>query len=252
MPRVKKTCPLCCTEFFGYDYPSKPLRKPRQFCSKKCLYESGVTGRKTTIAKIPCKKCKKLFRPTNSKSLYCSRACYNSERPKLGLHHTFWRKVQKTETCWLWTGPKSDKGYGYAFHEGRTMSAHIASYMIHFGLVPEGLEIDHTCRVRNCVNPEHLEAVTHVVNLGRSPFMGGRNILCRHGHPFTEENTQVNRKGVRVCRICTRAAGKRSYQKNRDKVLAHQREVYKRSHTNSQDPEKSPSSASQSDKPRRR
>ena len=91
----------------------------------------------------------------------------------------FWSKVENTEpgTCWLWTGATT-RGYGYVKNEGRATYAHIVSYQWANGLVPEGLELDHLCRASLCVNPEHLEAVTHKVNLQRGRSFNRERIAC--------------------------------------------------------------------------
>lgn len=82
----------------------------------------------------------------------------------------FWAKVNKTETCWLWTGC-IQFGYGIFHFNGKAGKAHRYSYILHFGSIPEGTEIDHVkawgCTNKHCVNPAHLEAVTHKVNLSR-------------------------------------------------------------------------------------
>jgi hypothetical protein len=121
----------------------------------------------------------------------------------------FWEKVRKTETCWLWTGT-SVNGYGY-FHLGRerskNVSAHRWAYANANGPIPEGLEIDHLCRVRACVRPDHLEAVTRTVNIRRAPSANGKKTHCKRGHEFTPENTYLNTSGGRerrVCRECIR------------------------------------------------
>lgn len=89
----------------------------------------------------------------------------------------FWSYVQKTETCWLWTGALDETGYGVfnmgAEEQGRTRNAHVWAYEHFVGPVPEGLELDHVkangCTHRNCVNFEsHLEPVTHQENMRRS------------------------------------------------------------------------------------
>jgi hypothetical protein len=88
--------------------------------------------------------------------------------------------------CWLWTASTGRGGYGKIYlvvsnepYVRRLISAHVASYMIHVGPVPSGKEIDHVCRVKLCVNPAHLEAVTHAENLARSHASGGAHQLQR-------------------------------------------------------------------------
>lgn len=90
----------------------------------------------------------------------------------LSIEDRLWPMVEKTSTCWLWRGPISSTGYGALTVRGRgTVSTHRLSWEIHRGPVPEGLELDHLCRVRACCNPEHLEPVTRRENLlrGESP-----------------------------------------------------------------------------------
>lgn len=84
-----------------------------------------------------------------------------------GVQIRFLRKVDKTDSCWLWTAYVNDDGYGMFRDNGRLLSAHVWSYEHEHGPVPDGLELDHTCRVRACVNPAHLEPVTHAENVRR-------------------------------------------------------------------------------------
>jgi hypothetical protein len=91
----------------------------------------------------------------------------------------FWRKVNKTETCWLWTAGKAYWGYGWFGVAHRTpVLAHRYSWELANGPVPEGLELDHLCRVTACVNPAHLEPVTHAENVRRGDL--GRVTRERH------------------------------------------------------------------------
>jgi hypothetical protein len=124
-------------------------------------------------------------------------------------------KIQVTESCWLWTGScHPDTGYGRIWfdrHDDRL--AHRVIYEWVKGPIPEGLTIDHLCRVRRCVNPAHLEAVTNVENVmrGESPWaQNARKTHCHRGHPFNPENTWLN-KGMRHCRECARQR-KRQYR----------------------------------------
>ena len=80
----------------------------------------------------------------------------------------FYDKVipEPNSGCWLWIGCNSKRhGYGSFWMGGKVIASHIAAYRLFKGLVPEGLELDHLCRMPFCVNPDHLEAVTHTVNV---------------------------------------------------------------------------------------
>lgn len=125
----------------------------------------------------------------------------------------FWSKVQKTDTCWLWTGTPTPAGYG-KFGARRTMVlVHRYAYELLVGPIPEGLELDHLCFVKLCVNPAHLEPVTGAENTRR--YWASRT-ACRNGHPYSTENTYWYR-GVRECRVCQRAyeAGLRDRRRER-------------------------------------
>lgn len=121
---------------------------------------------------------------------------------------SFWAKVEKTETCWNWLAALTN-GYGHLHWQGKDKLAHILSYELLVGPVPEGLELDHKCRNTRCVNPEHLEPVTHRVNVivrGVGPFAKrARQTHCLRGHAFTASNTYIHRsRRVRICRTCHR------------------------------------------------
>ena len=119
----------------------------------------------------------------------------------------FWAKVLKADGCWYWNGYIGAKGYGYFKAKGpQPILAHRYSYELHKGPIPDGLEVDHVCRVRHCVNPQHLELVTHAENLRRGDMfdIGSINRTkthCPHGHEYTEANTYYDKKG-RQCRAC--------------------------------------------------
>ena len=110
--------------------------------------------------------------------------------------------------CWLWTGTAFRLGYGSAWDGIRLRSAHRLIYEELRGKIPEGLGLDHKCRVRCCVNPDHLEAVTRRVNVlrGRGPTaLNAVKTHCCRGHEFTAGNTG-KRKDARYGIQCNRAA----------------------------------------------
>lgn len=121
----------------------------------------------------------------------------------------FWAKVNKTDSCWLWTASKNGSGYGQFWDGTRFFYAHRFSYELLVGPIPEGLELDHLCRVHACVNSMHLEAVSHRENTLRGTGASARNAArthCAHGHLFDETNTIHDRaKGWRSCRECRQA-----------------------------------------------
>lgn len=117
---------------------------------------------------------------------------------------TFWERVNKTDSCWLWTGSRTKK-YGSFSIGGRTHFAHRFSYTLKFQ-IPDGMELDHLCREPLCVRPSHLEPVTHKENVrrGSAPTaINSRKTHCKNGHQFTPENTYQRRDG-RECWACKR------------------------------------------------
>lgn len=122
----------------------------------------------------------------------------------------FWPLVVKGPSCWEWMGKKKPTGYGI-FHAGKaSRHAHRVAYELAIGPVATGLELDHTCRNRGCVNPAHLEPVTHDENMRRSPLGNawrGRT-HCINGHAFTDANiyhyVTRGRWPSRGCRACKR------------------------------------------------
>lgn len=110
--------------------------------------------------------------------------------------------------CWLWTSYCSSGGYATIYINNKIYQAHRISYELHKGEIPNGLEIDHLCRVRCCVNPNHLEAVTRSINIKRglapikSKERGLAKTHCKNGHPFIPENIYLRPDKTRSCRIC--------------------------------------------------
>lgn len=123
----------------------------------------------------------------------------------------FWAKVDKghnPDDCWVWQAYVLPNGYGlFTFSHrgaGRNKYAHRFAYELMVGPIPDGLELDHLCRNRPCVRPSHLEAVTHIVNIGRG--LKAAKTHCVNGHLFDLFNTHYVYKprNGRVCRTCVR------------------------------------------------
>lgn len=130
----------------------------------------------------------------------------------------FESKVERTDTCWLWMGATNSKGYGCWSVDGVSQLAHRVAYQTLVGPIPEGLTIDHLCRVKVCVNPAHLEPVTMLENIARAAEQD-RPANCPYGHEYTAENTYVkvrpNGQINRTCRTCVRAKARAKYREVR-------------------------------------
>jgi len=121
--------------------------------------------------------------------------------------------------CWDWTAASRSDGYGAINTPGRTELAHRVSFTVFVGPIPEDLQIDHLCNNRGCVNPDHLEPVSQVENLGRG---ARRRTRCRQGHLFTLENTGYKATGYRFCRQCSRRQSREAQHRKqaRDRAIA--------------------------------
>ena len=128
-----------------------------------------------------------------------------------------WFVPEPNTGCWLWTRTTCRNGYGQLTVNWRYRSAHRVSYEVLVGAIPKGLQLDHLCNTKCCVNPDHLEPVT---NLENSKRWYARVRHCKKGHEFTPENTGVSKRGWRFCRTCSRLFSKASQAKRRaDKSL---------------------------------
>src|SRR5690242_2026375 len=106
--------------------------------------------------------------------------------------------------CWLWVGAKNLQGYGRAFFDGKLHQAHRLMFSLIVGPVPVEMELDHLCRQPACINPKHLEVVTHLENMRRAPRWQKRITRCANGHEFDGIGSRQ-----RWCRICKRANWRR-------------------------------------------
>jgi hypothetical protein len=114
--------------------------------------------------------------------------------------------------CWLWVGSNAPQGYG----QSRQKAAHRLVYERLIEPIPEDLELDHLCRTPICVNPLHLEPVTHQENMRRMGRVRSAKIThCQRGHAFTPENTQTKVNGTRECRTCRRVNQERALVRTR-------------------------------------
>jgi len=102
-------------------------------------------------------------------------------------------------------------GYGSLVIAGQKRLAHRYVYETFVEPIPEGLQIDHLCRNRACINPDHLEPVTQSVNLRRGRSVEREKTHCAQGHPFDEANTRWTREGYRLCIACIRTRNRRQY-----------------------------------------
>lgn len=112
-------------------------------------------------------------------------------------------RIDATGDCWEWTGSKDKDGYGQI--DGA--KAHRIVWQALVGGIPEGMQIDHLCRLERCVNPDHLRVVTAREN-SRASFgptgINAAKVKCKNGHVFTSDNTVPLPNGRRECRTCKR------------------------------------------------
>ena len=141
----------------------------------------------------------------------------------MNLMDRFWAKVspEPNTGCWLWSGCDNGEGYGTVYSGGKNHKAHRVSYELHNGKIPDGLQIDHLCRVRCCVNPDHLEAVTQKTNVQRGEAVKkcrehfAAITHCPQGHPYSGDNLRITTSGSRLCRECHRSRERLRYQRKR-------------------------------------
>lgn len=172
----------------------------RNLVTRTCTVE-GCGG--IHVARGYCGKHLLRVRKYGSPHIVLPRPGRTGPRPTIPPEVRFWAKVEKTDSCWLWRA-YTRNGYG-VFHPTnyeKSEGAHRYAYQLLIGPIPEGLQIDHLCFVRNCVNPAHLEPVTPQENSRRKPSTNPTH--CPAGHAYDEANTYVDSGNGKHCRICRR------------------------------------------------
>lgn len=133
------------------------------------------------------------------------------------LKHRLLSSFNKKGDCWIWNKSLTCWGYGQTTYKHKPYSAHRLMYMTFVGPIPEGLELDHLCRNRNCINPEHLEPVTRSVNLTRSPItkagINARKTHCKNDHELIGDNLYIKPNGARNCRTCRNISSMKQRQR---------------------------------------
>lgn len=170
-------------------------------------------GRVRMMATRTCAECAGLYKPLRRG--LCSPCYLRKARREPGVfvrqHQTAVALLEDRSMpepnsgCTLFIGRLSSDGYGQLYAEGSDHLAHRIAYQTYAGRIPDGLQLDHLCRNRACVNPMHLEPVTSRTNTLRGIGPAARNARlteCQRGHAFTPANTYVDPKGRRGCRLC--------------------------------------------------
>lgn len=133
----------------------------------------------------------------------------------LSENDRFWFFVNKTETCWLWTGSTAG-GYGHfwAIAQKKHLKAHTWAFVQEHGPIEDGFEPDHLCRTPLCVRPDHMEKVTKRVNILRGigpTAVNAKKTHCPRGHLYD----RVNSRGSRECSICTKEKALARYHRTK-------------------------------------
>ena len=130
-------------------------------------------------------------------------------RGRVGEHPSIADNIDASGDCWQWIGNIQTGGYGQTYIDGKPRLAHRVVWETLVGKIPENLELDHLCRNSACVNPDHLEPVTHRENVRRGVAGGSANKAkthCKHGHPFSGDNLIIEKRSSvfrrRRCRTC--------------------------------------------------
>lgn len=127
----------------------------------------------------------------------------------------FQQYIEKTDDdCWLWIGGKHHNGYGQFWLDGRSRRAHVVALLFEGITVPRGLECHHICEHRNCVNPSHINLVSHTTNL-QIAGVNKRQTHCKRGHPLYGYNLGYDGKGQKKCKACNRMHAANSVERRK-------------------------------------
>jgi hypothetical protein len=120
------------------------------------------------------------------------------------VEERFWSKVAKFESCWIWNGAKDETGHGRLKINCIQVSAHRVSYEWKHGSIPDGMDAHHKCFNPACVNPDHLQILTHSQHISlHRPF----KTHCKRGHEFTPDNLYNSKSGKKKCIKCSKING---------------------------------------------
>lgn len=193
---------------------------------KVIVYPSDQTGHETIRGPATCDRPGPVTSPARRTDVLKS------------IEERFWAKVEKTTTCWLWTGTHTGKGYGRFWPTNVPTLAHRWAWEQENGAIPDGLTIDHLCHDgaqcqggrdcphRRCVRPSHLAPLEAAANLRRA-FAERRSVQthCRLGHEWTEANTIPIVRG-RLCRTCREATNRRYFLSHQEAINRRIRDHY--------------------------
>lgn len=200
------TCIECGKDFWCA--PSRIRNGGGKYCSAKCKDAKGKFHGKCIV----CQKEYVIQAHVNQRqhSKYCSQECYH-KRQRPNDVQRFMAKIHYADNgCWEWTSALNRAGYGVLNIKGKVVLAHRFSFLNAGNTIPPNTELDHLCRNRKCVNPAHLEPVSHHINIlrGESPVAKyARNTHCPKGHEFTPDSTYIAPgRNDRQCRICRKIA----------------------------------------------
>ena len=151
-----------------------------------------------------------------------------SARPYKNIQERFWAKAPERspwpDHCWLWMAGSDGDGYGaFAVGTKKRMRAHRVAWFLSGGDIQAGMELDHACRNRMCVRPEHLTLVEKFYNARQGSSEQARRKVrqthCKRGHEYKDGSFFLTPEGWRSCRVCVNENARRHYRKNRVVIL---------------------------------